>query len=96
MLDFNYKVELQHYSEKYNCNDIINDINNAEKLEKNDEYLKAYLIKNNNNDYQYDLDRMYEDLDQVNFIKSGNSITYINNIGCDIKVVYKTIIVIQC
>ena len=35
MLDFNYKVELQHYSEKYNSNDIINDINNIEKLEKN-------------------------------------------------------------
>ena len=34
MLDFNYKVELQHYSEKYNSNDIINDINNIEKLEK--------------------------------------------------------------
>ena len=33
MLDFNYKVEL-HYSEKYNSNDIINDINNIEKLEK--------------------------------------------------------------
>ena len=44
MLDFNYKVELQHYSEKYNSNDNINDINNIEKLEKNDEYLKPYLI----------------------------------------------------
>ena len=29
---------------------------------------------------------MYEDLDKVNFIKSGNSITYINNMGCDIKI----------
>ena len=28
MLDFNYKVELQHYSEKYNSDDIITDINN--------------------------------------------------------------------
>ena len=44
MLDFNYKVELQNYSEKYNSNNIINDIYNIEKLEKNDEYLKAYLI----------------------------------------------------
>ena len=86
MLDFNYKVELQHYSEKYNSNDIINDINNIEKLEKNDEYLKPYLIKNNTDDYQYDLDKMYEDLDQVNFIKSGNSITYVNNMECDIKI----------
>ena len=29
---------------------------------------------------------MYEDLDKVNFIKSENSITYINNMGCDIKI----------
>ena len=34
MLDFNYKVELQYYTEKYNSNNIINDINNIEKLEK--------------------------------------------------------------
>ena len=86
MLDFNYKAELQHYSEKYNGNNIINDINNIENLEKNDEYLKPYLIKNNTNDYRYDIDKMYEDLDKVNFIKSGNSITYINNMGCDIKI----------
>ena len=86
MLDFNYKVELTHYSEKYNSNDIINDINNIENLEKNDEYLKPYLIKNNTNDYKYDIDKMYEDLDKVNFIKSGNSVTYINKMGCDIKI----------
>ena len=29
---------------------------------------------------------MYEDLDKVNFIKSGRSITYINYMGCDIKI----------
>ena len=34
MLDFNYKVELQHYSQKYNSNNITSDINNIEKLEK--------------------------------------------------------------
>ena len=51
MLNFNYKAELQHYSEKYNSNDIINDINNIENLEKNDEYLKPYLIINNTDDY---------------------------------------------
>ena len=34
MLDFNYKVELTHYTEKYNSNNIINDIYNIEKLEK--------------------------------------------------------------
>ena len=86
MLNFNYNAELQHYSEKYNSNNIINDINNIENLEKNDEYLKPYLIKNNTDDYQYDIDKMYEDLDKINFIKSGNSITYIHNMGCDIKI----------
>ena len=34
MLDFNYKAELQYYTEKCNSNNIINDINNIEKLEK--------------------------------------------------------------
>ena len=29
---------------------------------------------------------MYADLDKINFIKSGNSITYIHNMGCDIKI----------
>ena len=86
MLDSNYKVELQQYSEKYNSNNIINDINNIENLEKNDEYLKPYLIENNTNGYQYDIDKMYEDLNKVNYIKSGNSITYVNNMGCDVKI----------
>ena len=86
MLNFNYKTELQHCLEKYNRNSIINDVNNIENLEKNNEYLKPYLIKNNTDDYQYDIDKMYEDLDKVNLIKSGNSITYVNNMGCDIKI----------
>ena len=29
---------------------------------------------------------MYENVDKINFIKSVNSITYINNMGCDIKI----------
>ena len=41
---------------------------------------------NLSNIHQYDLDEMYEDMDKVNFIKSGNSIAYINNMGCDIKI----------
>ena len=86
MLNFNYNAELQHYTDKFNSNNIINDINNIENLEKNDEYMKPYLIKSNTNDYQYDIDKMYEDLDKVNFIKSGNSITYIHNMGCNIKI----------
>ena len=44
------------------------------KFRKNYEYLNSYLIKNNTDDYQYDIDKMYEDLDKINFIKSGNSI----------------------
>ena len=77
---------MQHYSDKFNSNNIINDINNIENLEKNDEYLKPYLLKNNTDDYQYDIYKMYEDLDKINFIKSGNSIIYIHNMGCDIKI----------
>ena len=44
-LHLNYNAELQHYSVKFNSNNIINDINNIENLEKNEEYLKPYLIK---------------------------------------------------
>ena len=86
MLNFNYNAELHHYTDKFNSNNIINDINNIENLEKNDEYMKPYLIKSNTDDYQYDIDKMYEDLDKANFIKSGNSITYIHNMRCDIKI----------
>ena len=86
MLNFNYNAELQHYSDKFNSNNIINDINNIENLEKNDEYMKPYLIKTSTDEYDYNIDKMYEDLDKVNFIKSGNSITYIHNTGCNIKI----------
>ena len=86
MLNFNYNAEINHYTDKFNSNNIINDINNIENLEKNDDYMKPYLIKSNTGDYEYDIDKMYEDLDKVNFIKSDNSITYIHNTGCDIKI----------
>ena len=46
MISFNYKADLQHYSEKYNSNNILNDINKIEILEKNDYYMKPYLDKN--------------------------------------------------
>ena len=85
MLNFNFRAELHHYPEKYNGNDIINDLNNIEELEENEKYLKPYLIKSNTDDYNYNIDKMYEDLDKVNFIKSENSITSINDMGCDIK-----------
>ena len=86
MLNFNFNAALQHYSDKFNSNDIINDINNIENLEKTEEYMKPYLIKTSTDEYDYNIDKMYEDLDKVNFIKSGNSITYIHNMGCDIKI----------
>ena len=86
MLSFNFRDDQQFYSEKYNSNNIINDINIIEKLEKSNKYLKPYLIKINTDDYQYDIDKMYEDIDKINFIKSVNSITYIHNMGCDIKI----------
>ena len=34
MLSFNYKDELQHYSDKFNSNNILNDINKIEVLEE--------------------------------------------------------------
>ena len=36
-LSFNYKSELHHYSDKINSNNILNDINKIEILEKNDD-----------------------------------------------------------
>ena len=45
MISFNYKDNLQHFSEKYDSNDILNDINKIQFLEKNDYYMKPYLIK---------------------------------------------------
>ena len=67
MLNFNYNAELQHYSDKFNSNNILNDINKIEVLEKNDDYMKPYLIKTSTDDYNYNIDKMYEDLDKVNF-----------------------------
>ena len=34
--------------------------------------MKPYLIKNNTDDYDYDLNQMYEDLDKINFNKKVN------------------------
>ena len=86
MISFNYKADLQHYSEKYNSNDILNDINKIEILEKNDYYMKPYLIKTSTDDYDYDINQMYEDLDKINLNKSGDSVKTIHNMGCDIKI----------
>ena len=66
MSSFNYKSELHHYSDKFNSNNILNDINKIEILEKNDDYMKPYLIKTSTDNYQYNIDKMYEDLDKMN------------------------------
>ena len=34
MLNFNFNAELKHYSDKFNSNNILNDINNIQNLEK--------------------------------------------------------------
>ena len=85
MLDFNGEKEKQYYSEKFNSNNILKDIQNIEKIEKND-IIQPYLIKNSSKDYNYDLERMYLDIDEVQCIESGLSVTLINNTGCQIKI----------
>ena len=86
IISFNYKDELHHYSDKFNSNNILNDINKIETLEKNDYYMKPYRIKNNTDDYNYNIDKMYKDLDKINLNKTGDSIKCIHNMGCDIKI----------
>ena len=86
MLDFNKEKEKQYYSEKFNSNNILKDIQNIEKIEKNDDIIKPYLIKNSPKDYNYDIERMYLDIDEVQCIESGLSVTLINNTGCQIKI----------
>ena len=58
MLDFNGEKEKQYYSEKFISNNILIDIQNIEKIEKNDDIIQPYLIKNSSKDYNYDLERM--------------------------------------
>ena len=86
MLDFNGEKEKQYYSEKFNSNNILKDIQNIKKFEKNDDKIQPYLIKNSSKDYNYDLERMYLDIDEVQCIQSGLSVTLINTIVCQIKI----------
>ena len=49
--------------------------------------MEPFLMKNDiNKDYDYDVDQMFEDLDKVNFKKSGESVYYINTIYCTINI----------
>ena len=85
MITFNNKGEYIYFSEKFNSNNIISDINNIENLEKNEENMKPYLINTSNKDYKYNLSKMYEDINKVNQYESGNSIKTVSNIECYIK-----------
>ena len=86
MLEFNQgKRDPMFISEKHDSNNILYDIFNIENLENNKERnLKPYLIKNSASDYNYKIKKMYEDIEKVNFKKSGDSIYHINSVGCEI------------
>ena len=85
MITFNNKDDKIHFSEKFNSDTIISDIDNIENLEKNENYMKPYLIKTSNKDYKYDLTKMYEDINKINQYESGNSIKTVSNIECYFK-----------
>ena len=86
MLEFNQgKNDPMFISEKHDSNNILYDIENIEHLESNKERnLKPYLIKYSSSDYDYKIKKMQEDIEKVNFKESGNSIYYINSVGCEI------------
>ena len=48
--------------------------------------MKPYSIKSNTDDYNYDIDKMYEDLDKINMNQTGDSVKTIHNMGVDIKI----------
>ena len=75
MLEFNQgNKEPMYISEKHNSNDILLDVQNMEHLEDNKEkHLKPYLIKYSSFEYDYKIKKMYEDIEKVNFKKSGDS-----------------------
>ena len=93
MITFNYRDDQVFYSDKYDSDNIINDINRIENLEKKEEYLKPQLIKSSmTDDYDYNIDQMYIDLDATNFKQSKNSIKYFHHMGCDIKLMKCTLL----
>ena len=87
-LEFNQgKREPMYISEKHNSKNILSDINNLVNLEENEKRnLKPFLIKNSASDYNYKIKKMYQDIDKVNFKESGDSVYYINSIGCEIYI----------
>ena len=85
LITCNNKDDYVYFSEKFNSNDIISDVNNIENLEKNENHMKPYLINTSSNDYKYNLSKMYEDINKINQYESGNSIKTVSNIECYIK-----------
>ena len=76
-----------YYSEKYNSKNISYDIDDIQNLEKCDDKMEPFLMKNDiKNDYDYNVDQMFEDLDKINFKISGDSIYYINTVSCSIYI----------
>ena len=55
-------------------------------MKKNDDIIQPHLIKNTSKDYNYDYQRMYLYIDEVQCIRSRSSVTLINNTGCQIKI----------
>ena len=68
MLEFNHRtMEPKYVSEKFDSNDILNNVSNIENLERKKQNLKPYLIKNSASDYNYEIKKMEEDIKKVNF-----------------------------
>ena len=87
MISFNYRDDQVFYSDKYDSNNIIQDIDRIEILEKKEENLKPQLIKSSmNEDYNYNIDQMYIDIEMINFKQSKDSIKFFHHMGCDIKI----------
>ena len=88
VLEFNQgKREPMYISEKHDSNNILYDIENIDNLEKNeDRNLKPYLTKISSTEYNYKIKKMEEDITKVNSKESGNSIYYINSVGCEIYI----------
>ena len=87
-LEFNHgKKDPAFISYKFDSNDILNDISNIQYLEDpefKDRNLKPYLIKNSSPEYNYQINKMYEDLDKINFKETGDSVYNILTAGVEI------------
>ena len=88
ILEFNHgKSEPMYISYKFDTNNILNDISNIQHLEDpefKDRNLKPYLIKNSSPEYNYEINKMYDDLDKINFKETGDSVYNILSSGVEI------------